>query len=150
GRLVEPAEVEDVFVVGDLHGHIENFRKVLEKAQLANHPGRLLVVQELIHGPFRYPAGGDKSHQLLDLVAALKCQYPAQVHMLLGNHELAQWTGTTIAKENDDQNALFCQGIATAYGPQARAIYVAYHNLFAVVPVAIRTPNRVFISHSLP
>ena len=31
-----------------------------------------LVLQEVIHGKFRYPDGGDKSHQLLDLVAALR------------------------------------------------------------------------------
>jgi hypothetical protein len=129
---------------------VENFRQVLERARLGNHPLRHLVLQELVHGPFRYPAGGDKSHQLVDLLAALKCQYPRQVHMLLGNHELSEWTGQDIAKGLSDLKELFMGGLQTAYGPKAPAIYEAYRELFAVVPLALRTPNRVFLSHSLP
>jgi hypothetical protein len=150
GRLVSLDGAAEVFVVGDLHGNLENFRKVLDRAQLGKQPQRHLVLQELIHGPFRYPAGGDKSHQLLDLAAALKCQYPEQVHLLLGNHELAEWTGQAIAKKEENLKALFFQGIETAYGAQAPAIYAAYTQLFAVVPLALRTANRVFLSHSLP
>jgi hypothetical protein len=108
------------------------------------------VLQELVHGPFRYPAGGDKSHQLIDLLAALKCQYPRQVHLLLGNHELAQWTGQAIAKSESELNALFREGLDTAYGSRASEIYTAYLELFTLVPLALRTPNRVFLSHSLP
>jgi hypothetical protein len=137
-------------VVGDLHGHIENFRQVLVRAELAAHPDRHLVLQEFVHGPFRYPGGGDKSHQLLDLLAALKCQYPRQVHFLLGNHELSQWTRRRIAKNDEDLNDLFRQGVDMAYGAHAADVYDAYLDLFAIVPLAVRTPNRVFISHSLP
>src|SRR5205807_8071144 len=91
-----------------------------------------------------------KSHQLVDLLAALKCQYPRQVHLLLGNHELAEWTGQAIAKSEFELNALFREGLDTAYGASAAAIYAAYLDLFAVVPLAVRTGNRVFLSHSLP
>lgn len=150
GRLIELEGAAEVLVVGDLHGHLENFRRVLDRAGLGQHPGRHLVLQELVHGPHRYPAGGDKSHQLLDLLAALKCQYPRQVHMLLGNHELAQWTGQAIAKVDSDLNASFWEGVATAYRSHADAIYRAYQELFAAVPLALRTANRVFLSHSLP
>lgn len=150
GRLVQLADPGDVLVGGDLHGNLENFRALLQHADLARHPRRHLVLQELVHGPFHYPAGGDRSHQLLDLLAALKCEYPPRVHLLLGNHELAQWTDRTIFKGDTDQNALFRQGIATAYGERADEIYAAYLELFAAVPLAVRTPNRVFLSHSLP
>ncbi|HEV3079999.1 MAG TPA: metallophosphoesterase [Gemmataceae bacterium] len=150
GRLVSLQEAGEVMVVGDLHGNVENFRKVLQKAELQKHSRRHLVLQELIHGPHKYAAGGDKSHQLLDLFAALKCQFPRQVHMLLGNHELSQWTGQAIAKVESDLNALFREGVGTAYGPHAPHIYAAYLELFAVVPLALRTFNRIFLCHSLP
>jgi hypothetical protein len=150
GRMVRLENAGEVLAAGDLHGNVENFRQLLEKAQLGKHPQRHLVLQELIHGPFRYPAGGDKSHQLVDLLAALKCQYPRQVHLLLGNHELAQWTGQAIAKSESELNALFREGLDNAYGPRAAEIYAAYLQLFALVPLAVRTPNRVFLSHSLP
>src|SRR5947209_6550944 len=93
GRVGYLEDVDEVLVAGDLHGNLENFKTVLQRAELAAHPRRHLVLQEVVHGPHRYPAGGDKSHQLLDLLAALKCQFPRQVHFLMGNHELAQWTG---------------------------------------------------------
>jgi hypothetical protein len=107
------------------------------------------VLQEVIHGQFRYPGGGEKSHQLVDLFAALKCRYPTQVHLLPGNHELAQWTNRPVGKADEQLNDLFRQGVGTAYGPAAGDIYRAYLDLFRALPLALRTPNDVFISHSL-
>ncbi len=150
GRLVCLANASEVMVAGDLHGNVENFRLLLEKAQLAKNAQRHVVLQELVHGPFRYPAGGDKSHQLMDLLAALKCQFSSRVHLLLGNHELSQWTDQAIAKKDSELNALFREGVSTAYGSRAVEIYDAYKELLARVPLAVRTPNRVFLSHSLP
>jgi hypothetical protein len=151
GRLVQLGDAVDVLATGDLHGNLENFRRILVAADLDHHPDRHLVLQELIHGPLHYPKGGDKSHQLVDLLAALKCQYPDRVHMLLGNHELAQWRGQTISKSTGGElTALYRQGVETAYGSHAEAIYLAHVNLFAVLPLALRTANRIFLSHSLP
>jgi hypothetical protein len=150
GRFVELQGATEVLAAGDLHGNLDNFRRLLHKAALAAHPGRHLVLQELVHGPYHYPAGGDKSHQLLDLAAALKCQFPRQVHYLLGNHELSQWTSRRICKGEMDLNAEFRKGIASAYGERAAEVYAIYEELFRVVPLALRTPNRVYLSHSLP
>jgi hypothetical protein len=150
GRFVPLDGATEVLVVGDLHGHIGNFRTLMETAALAKHPRRFLVLQELIHGPFRYERGGDRSHQLLDLFAALKCQHPRQVHFLLGNHELSQMTERQIAKADEELNESFRQGVQTAYGGQWEAVYGAYLELFEATPLALRTPNRVYLSHSLP
>jgi hypothetical protein len=150
GRLILPDTAADILVAGDLHGNLTNFQRVLARADLGNHADRHLVFQELVHGPFRYPDGSDKSHQLIDVLAALKCQYPNRVHMLLGNHELAQWTNQWIAKAESDLNELFRAGIEFAYGPRAADVHDAYLKLFAAFPLAVRTPNRVFLSHSLP
>ncbi|MGE3804792.1 MAG: metallophosphoesterase [Gemmataceae bacterium] len=150
GRFIALQNVTELLVAGDMHGHIDNFRRILQRADLAKHPTRHVVLQELIHGRFRHPDGSDKSHQLIDLLSALKCQYPRQVHMLLGNHELAQWTDRRISKADEDLNALFHQGVRTSYGSHGEEVYRAYINLFANLPMALRTPNRVFLSHSLP
>ena len=129
-------------VVGDLHGNLAIFRQILAVAALAEHPDRHLVLQELVHGQHFYPdEKGEKSHQLVDLVAALKCQYPSRVHVILGNHELSELTGRVIAKYGTTLNALFRQGIETAYGPHAEAIYKAYLDLFTAMPPAVRTPT---------
>ena len=150
GRIVSLQGASEVLVSGDLHGNLENFRRLLAKADLARNPQRHLVLQEVLHGPYHYPAGGDKSHQLLDLTAALKCQFPRQVHFLLGNHELAQCTQRRIAKGDLDLNQCFREGVGTAYGSRAPEIYAVYLELLARVPVVLRTPNRILLSHSLP
>jgi Calcineurin-like phosphoesterase len=150
GRFVQLQGATEVLVAGDLHGNLDNFRRLLNRAALVARPTRHLVLQELVHGPYQYPAGGDKSHQLLDLTAALKCQFPRQVHYLLGNHELSQWTGRRVCKGDSDLNAEFRKGITAAYGPRAEEVHALYEELFRVVPLALRTANRVYLSHSLP
>jgi hypothetical protein len=150
GRVVALQDVDEVLVGGDLHGDVENFRRLMTRADLAKHPRRHLVLQEVIHGPFRYPLGGDKSHQLLDLVSALKCQFPRQVHFLMGNHELAQCANRPIGKDEDNLLELFETGVKLAYAERADAVLAAYQDIFLAAPFALRTPNRVFLSHSLP
>src|SRR5436309_324165 len=151
GHVVELQDCTEVLVAGDLHGHVGNFQGLLKAADLTNHPGRHLVMQEAIHGNYRYPSGGDKSHQLVDLFAALKCQFPKQVHYLPGNHELAQWTGRKVLKADEDLNALFEEGVTVAYGPRlGPEIYRTYLELFQALPVLIRCPNGVVVCHSLP
>jgi hypothetical protein len=149
GRTVY-LDADEVLVAGDLHGSLDNFRRLMGKAALGQKPRRHLVLQEVVHGPFCYPNGADKSHQLLDLVAALKCQYPQQVHFLLGNHELAQATDRLISKNDVDVNASFRAGVRTAYGDRADEVYALYLQLFGVAPLALRTANRVLLTHSLP
>jgi hypothetical protein len=150
GHVVTLTDAADVCIAGDLHGHVENFSALLKVADLAQHPRRHFVVQEIIHGYFHYADGSDKSHQMLDLISALKCQFPARVHYLPGNHELAQWTNQLIAKGEEDLNAEFSRGVAHAYGEHAPAIYDAYLQLMKAAPLVVRTPNRVYLSHSLP
>src|ERR1051326_7794651 len=150
GRIVELDDAADVLVAGDLHGNIANFQLLLKAANLVAHPHRHLVMQELIHGIYRYADGSDKSHQAVDLWCALKCQYPNRVHFIPGNHELSQWTNRPIAKAEVDLNAGFFDGVRTAYGKHGEAIYTAYLELVKSLPVALRTPNRVYLCHSLP
>ena len=151
GLITLGPEAQDVLVVGDLHGNLPAFGQILKLADLANRPGRHLVLQELIHGHRMYPDdAGDKSHQLLDVVCALKCQFPDRVHLILGNHELSELTHRPIAKSGVPLNALFRQGINFAYGAAGPTIYEAYRTLFAALPLAVRTSNRVFLCHTVP
>jgi hypothetical protein len=150
GHVVRLPSSAEVLVVGDMHGSVENFRQALKIADLVRHPCRHFVLQEVVHGSFRYPGGGDKSHQLLDLIAALKCQFPERVHYLLGNHELAQWQNQRIGKGEVDQNEIFRKGLDEAYGALAAAVYDSYLDLFAAANLAVIAANRVLMCHSLP
>ncbi len=150
GRLVTLTDAADVLVAGDLHGHVGHFQAIFQKADLARQPRRHLVLQEVLHGPFQYDDGSDKSHQLLDLVAATIAQFPGRVHFLPGNHEFAQRTDRPIARESGELNSLFRAGVNTAYGERANDVYQSYMSLIDAAPLGVRTANRIFLSHSLP
>ena len=113
---------------------------------------RHLVLQELVHDSRIDPDEGqvDRSHRLVDLVCALKCQYPNRVHVILGNHELSELTGRSISKKGFALNALFRQGVEESYGEHAESILNAYADLFRSLPLACRTPNRVYLCHTVP
>jgi hypothetical protein len=59
-------------------------------------------------------------------------------------------TDRPIFKGDTTHNDLFWEGVWSAYGERAAEVYAAYLELFASALLALRTPNRVFISHSLP
>ena len=118
-----PSDAEDILVAGDLHGNSTNLRAILSLADLANHPRRHLVLQEFVHGTARYPNGGCTSHRLLDAVCLLKTTYPQRVHLLLGNHELSQWTGRKVAKDDVYLNDLFELGIEACAWGESRGVH---------------------------
>ncbi len=57
GAVIHLDNADDVLVAGDLHGNITTFKQILIMADLARHPKRHLVLQELVHG--RSLFGGD-------------------------------------------------------------------------------------------
>lgn len=150
GRLVRlPESATELMIAGDMHGHVENFREVHRRADLGNNPARHLLLQEVVHGSRQYPGGGDRSHQLLDLAAAMACQYPGRVHFLPGNHEYAQRHGRRVERDGLDCNELFKRGVTEAFGADAPQVLAAYDALIDAAPLALVTPNRLFASHTI-
>jgi hypothetical protein len=152
GSVVRLQEADEVLVVGDLHGHLHTLARAVKQADLENHPRRHLVLQELVHDPRIDPDDGlDLSHRAVDLAAALKCRFPARVHILLGNHELSELTGRSIAKNQVALNALFRKGLAASFGAdQVEAIRQAYCDFFRSLPLVLLTDNRIALCHTVP
>ncbi len=151
GSVIALEDADEVMVVGDLHGNLPAFRQALAISALDQHPRRHLVLQELVHEINKNDDDRpDRSHRLVDLVSALKCQYPQRVHLILGNHELSELTGRIIGKDGHALNLRFRQGMELAYGARTQDVYEAYLVLFAALPLAVRTANRVFVCHTLP
>jgi len=151
GSVVSLDDAEEVMVVGDLHGNLPAFKWVLTEALLDRNPGRHLVLQELVHEINKNQEDRpDLSHRLVDLVSALKCQHPERVHLILGNHELSELTGRIIGKDGQALNIRFREGLRLSYGDSCDEIYHSYLALFSALPLAVRTPNRVFLCHTIP
>jgi hypothetical protein len=141
----------DVMVTADLHGHRENFAAILQVANLAEHPHRHLVLQEVCHGGPSYPGKcACKSHLLLEDIARLKLEFPAQVHFILSNHELAEMTDYPIVKGHKLLNMMFRGGLQEEYGQGACEVRDAQVAFLRSLPLGVRLPNEILITHSGP
>jgi hypothetical protein len=142
---------DDVMITADLHGHRRNFNLIQKVADLANHPRRHLIMQEVCHGGPTYPGnGGCMSHGMLEDVARLKVKYPDRVHFLLSNHEWAELTDYPILKAKRMLNLMFRMGVAEMYGAAAEKVRESYLPFIRSCPLAVRLPGDVLVCHSAP
>jgi len=140
-----------VVMTGDLHGHLKNFQKLVRYANLAGTPARHIVLHELLHTPTIQADEPDPSFWLLIEAARYKYEFPEQVHFLLGNHEIAQLTGRDIVKDGLYAVANFRNTVLKLYGEdRGQDVLLAVDEFILSLPLAVRTPNRVFMAHSLP
>jgi hypothetical protein len=150
GQVVElPAEGE-VWLAGDIHDHRRNFEKFIRAADLANHPKRHIVFQELIHGDHYDAEGCEDSWQMLHAAASLKCDYAHQVHFLMANHDLAQIHGEGIMKAGLSVCEAFNKGVKRDFKEQRGPVQAAITEFLLSLPLAIKCPNGLFFCHSLP
>jgi hypothetical protein len=149
--VVTPELADEVMITGDLHGNRRNFNLIRRIADLAGHPRRQLILQEVCHGGPVYPQnGGCMSHAMLEDVAGLIVQFPGRVHFILGNHELAELTEYPIQKNKQMLNLMFRLGLQHVYGPATEKVREAYLPFLESCPLAVRLPGGVFVSHSVP
>lgn len=147
--VLDSDRADEVMVTADLHGNRLNFTKLLKVAELETRPRRHLVMQEVCHGGPTYPGGGCMSHIMLEDIARLKVQFPAQFHFLMSNHELAELTDFPITKGRRVLNLLFRCGLQEMYGSATEEVRAACLEFLGSLPLAIRSGNA-FICHSLP
>lgn len=149
---LDKSSASDVILTGDLHGHRGNFYNLCDLADLSNNPRRHLVLQELCHGGGTYSDGSCASHQVVEDVARLVCQYPGRVHFILGNHELAEMINFPIRKHGKLLNLDFARGLEYRYGvAQARNVHDWMTKWFWSCPLAIRwKKDQLLFTHSIP
>lgn len=147
GDLVVFPKEGDVIIMGDLHGNLKNFHKVVEAIDLESHPNRHLVLQEPTH---TYEAQEDRSFLLIEEIVFLKSQFPNQVHVILGNHELSEITGKEILKGGICYNILFLEGMKKEYGQHFESIRELMLDFMKTMPLACLAPNKIFICHTTP
>ena len=142
---------DEVMVTADLHGHRPNFNAIRQIADLANHPRRHLILQEVCHGGPKYPSnGGCMSHMMLEDVAKLKVEFPQQVHFLMSNHEWSELMDFPILKNQQILNLLFRFGMQEMYGPATDKVRSSYLPFLRTLPLAVRVDKGIWISHTLP
>jgi len=142
---------DEVLVSADLHGHRLNFNQLRRIADLAAHPRRHWLVQEVCHGGPSYPlTAACMSHLLLEDIALLKTQFPERFHFLLGNHELAELNDHLITKSGQVLNLCFRAGLQEMYGDDSQRVRDAAMRFLQTCPVAMRLDSGVFVCHGCP
>lgn len=135
---------------GDIHGYRSALSKTVSYANLASDPQCRLVLQEIIHGQAAEPGGHDRSIELLMRAARLKIERPEQVLFIMGNHDLAQVSGSEISKYGYGVCKAFTEGVKFAFADDADEVLTALDEFFLSMPLAVKCANGVFISHSTP
>ena len=139
----------ELMVTGDLHGDVSSFERIAKTADLDKCRQRHLLLQELIHGRDDR-SGSDGSCVLVEKAAALVNAFPDRVHVIMGNHEMAQLSGRVIIKDGVVLNEAFSRSARARYGESSGAVVAAMERFWRALPLAVRTGNRLFVSHSLP
>ena len=150
GSLLTFGSAGQLVVTGDMHGHLRNFEKLQRFCALAQSPGRMVLLHELIHVEPDPVTGADLSIDLLVRAAAWKCEFPDNVFFIQSNHELSQRHGHEITKGGRYVLADFERGVTLRYGDAAADVLSSIDAYIESLPLAARTANGIFISHSLP
>lgn len=150
GNLIELPPNGRVLVAGDLHGHLRNFERIMKLADLPNRPDTHVVLQEIIHGGPEDDFGGCLSYRLLLEAIGWKTLFPDQVHLLLGNHDTAVVSNSSVLKAGKEMNRSMKDAMRRDYGDDYNEVLNALLDYLMSQPLGIRCANRIWISHSLP
>lgn len=150
GNVIHLPAMGNVIVAGDLHGHRRNFERVQKIADLEHHPWNHVILQEIIHGGPEDDFGGCLSFKLLFEAIQYKIRFPDQVHFLLGNHDTAIISNNDVMKSGREMNRALRAAMQRQFGEHYENVYAAMTEYLLSQPLAVRTPNRIWLSHSLP
>ncbi|MGL1931483.1 MAG: metallophosphoesterase [Desulfotalea sp.] len=92
GAILELNQESNVIVVGDLHGMVDNFLKILtENCTISNLRAKksiLIILGDAIHSETVGELENMSSSVLLmDIIIKLKAAFPEQIHYIRGNHD---------------------------------------------------------------
>ena len=150
GQVITLPDHGEVLMTGDIHDHRTNWRKLVAFADLGENPDRHLILHELIHGDHFDENGAEDSWKMLYEACELKLDFPEQVHFLMANHDLAQIHGEGIMKSGLSVCEAFNEGVKRDFETGGTMVQVAITEFLLSLPLAIRAPNGLFFSHSLP
>ena len=139
-----------VVFTGDLHGHRRNFERIVAFADLGNNPDTHVILHEAIHGGPEDGRGGCLSYKLLFDVARYKLEFPNRVHTIMGNHDTAFISNGEVMKNGKEMNRALHAAMKREYAEQTAQIESAMKQYLFSQPLAVKCPNRIWMSHSLP
>ena len=150
GNIIDLTAPGELVMTGDLHGNERNFERLLGYVQLESHPDRHLILHELLHSTNTETLDQCHSYGLLAQAAQAKVRFPDQLHILLGNHAMAQVTRDEVLKNGQPMVRALNTALHAKFHQTAGLVMRALDDFIMSMPIAARTGNRIWLSHSLP
>jgi len=133
-------------IITDLHGNLEDYNRYMEIwKEFKDKNNHLILTGDFIHSCYQI----DGSLEIIDSVKN-HFENEKNFHILLGNHEWAQITGESVYKGFSNQTQDFIDLIQKKYENNADNKMKSYINFFKKLAIAIKTENKVLVSHAGP
>lgn len=147
GKLVELPNKGKAIVVTDLHGNLKDYKRYLNIWKKCDTDQDHFVLT----GDFIHSMDGkeDRSINILESVID-NCKNSDNFHPLLGNHEWSAISSVSVYKGGVNQSQNFELQLKERFHKNWKHKLEEYQNFFKTLPVAVKTMNKIFISHSGP
>lgn len=150
GNVIFLPHDSNMIVTGDIHGHQRNFERIITFADLPANPKTHIIFQEIIHGGLEDDQGDCLSYQLLFDAVRYKIKFPNRVHIIMSNHDTAFISNSAVIKDGREMNRSMRQAIQRQFEQESEKVESAIEQFLLSEPLAVRTANRIWLSHSLP
>lgn len=148
GALLELPDALRLLIVGDLHGQVDNFLKILNEncllAHLASNSAALVILGDAIHSEIQKELSDmDSSILMMDLIFKMKCHFPENFFYLLGNHDSFD---ETLCKAGVCQGILMRKRLQELRGD---AYVTEMQKFYDLLPMVMKTDSCV-ACHAAP
>jgi len=150
GNVIRLPDRGRVIITGDLHGHRRNFEKAAAFADLEHNPDTYVIFQEILHGGLEDETGGCLSFRLFQDILRYQLRFPDRVFLVMGNHDTAIIADNDVLKAGKEMNAAMKVAMRRHFDEDYDTAMSALRAYLLSQPVAVRCPNRIWMSHSLP
>ncbi|MGZ7108633.1 MAG: metallophosphoesterase [Methanobacterium sp.] len=146
GSLVELPKKGKALIITDLHGNVKDYNIFMDIWEdFKSNNNHLIITGDFIQNCDRK----DKSIEILDSII-YNFKNNSNFHVLLGNHEWSVITGGPIFKAGENLSVKFENLLKKKFDDKWEQKLESYKEFFKTLPVAVKTMNKVFISHAGP
>ncbi len=147
GKLVELPKKGKAIVVTDIHGNLDDYDSYIDIwEEYRNLNNYFIITGDFIHAMGKKD---DKSVEILDSVKHY-WENNENFYPLIGNNEWSTISNMSVYKGNMNQSVNFKELLKERFGSSWEKKLEEYQKFFKKLPIAIRTDNKVFISHAGP
>lgn len=147
GKLIELPEKGKTLIITDIHGNYADFEKFMFIwDDFGNGDNHLVLTGDFIH------AMGLENDRSIEILESVKNRWEnsQNFHVLLGNHEWSAISKMSVYKAGINQTLNFEELLKKEFHSQCEHKLEEYKKFFKKLPIAVRTANKVFISHAGP